>query len=151
MCYTALWYFPVLIVAGGIITVIWDLFLHRKVTAYKARRAAKKQQAQSGQTRTDHATEEAANEPLELPERNGTKSGHVASSSSNDGGVQRRHAPQAPTITQAVPETNPDAVVDPDRTDVKSYAIPIPVGLTIIAVFFGECHASATSEFADLR
>lgn len=35
LCYTALWYFPVLMTACGIITIIWDLYLRHAVFRFK--------------------------------------------------------------------------------------------------------------------
>lgn len=37
LCYSALWYFPVLVVAGGIATAMWDLWLAEQVSILKRR------------------------------------------------------------------------------------------------------------------
>lgn len=140
MCYTALWYFPTLIVAGGIVTVAWDLWLHRRVSWFRANRAARKRQAQRAATSSDPAAEEAGSESVELPSRNTSKPSPVTHSNDSTSAVQRRHPAQAASSVQAA--SQPHASVaegDADRTDVKSYAIPVPIGLTIIALFFGEC------------
>lgn len=35
LCYTALWYFPVLMIAAGIVTIAWDLYVRRAVFRLK--------------------------------------------------------------------------------------------------------------------
>ena len=37
LCYNALWYFPALIVCGGVVSVLWDIWLMRWVGKMKAR------------------------------------------------------------------------------------------------------------------
>jgi hypothetical protein len=37
LCYNALWYFPVLMIAGGLVTVIWDLWIPRLLHKVKTR------------------------------------------------------------------------------------------------------------------
>jgi hypothetical protein len=141
LCYSALWYFPLLIVAGGIVTVAWDLWLQQRVSSWRARRAEKKRQADTVAVAPDPgAAEEATSQPIELPERTDGKPGPIVGSHENDGGIQRRHAAQASNQAQATQDSAPATVIDSDRTDVQSYAIPVPIGLTIIAVFFGQCH-----------
>ncbi|RMZ92558.1 hypothetical protein DV736_g222, partial [Chaetothyriales sp. CBS 134916] len=126
MCYSALWYFPILIVAGGIVTVIWDSWLRQQIGKARAKWVARRDRS------TPESARQEADESIELPER--------STRSNQDGisGVQRRHvAAQASTNFQPAPRTNDTApVAEVDRTDVKSYAIPIPIGLTIIAGFF---------------
>lgn len=36
LCYNALWYFPILMLAGGLVTVVWELWLARRVGKAKA-------------------------------------------------------------------------------------------------------------------
>jgi chromate transport protein ChrA len=45
LCYNALWYFPILIVIGGVTTVIWDTWLHQKIGKLRAGYAAKRRRA----------------------------------------------------------------------------------------------------------
>ncbi|KAF3045549.1 hypothetical protein E8E12_009701 [Didymella heteroderae] len=47
ICYNALWYFPVLIVFGGIITVLWDIWLAQKVGKARAKWEAKRRRARN--------------------------------------------------------------------------------------------------------
>jgi chromate transport protein ChrA len=42
LCYSALWYFPVLVLIGGVAAVIWDLFLSRAIGRSRAKRQQKR-------------------------------------------------------------------------------------------------------------
>jgi chromate transport protein ChrA len=42
LCYSALWYFPVLVLIGGVTAVIWDLFLSRAIGRFRAKRQQKR-------------------------------------------------------------------------------------------------------------
>jgi chromate transport protein ChrA len=42
LCYSALWYFPVLVLIGGVAAVIWDLFLSRTIGRFLAKRQQKR-------------------------------------------------------------------------------------------------------------
>ncbi|KAK6387464.1 hypothetical protein LTS17_000733 [Exophiala oligosperma] len=129
LCYTALWYFPALIIAGGIATVIWDLWLRQQIRKLKAKRAAKKREQSQPPEPPEPASVEA-NEPTNIPESN-TQPRQQGS------GVQRRHAVQTSSHTVPGPKTEaPQRTEEVDRTDMKSYAIPVIIGLTIIAAFF---------------
>jgi chromate transport protein ChrA len=46
MCYSALWYFPVLMVGGGISTVVWDLWARNFVGKLKIRWRRRRPQAE---------------------------------------------------------------------------------------------------------
>src|SRR5262245_41096220 len=45
LCFTALWYFPVLITTGGVATVVWDLWLRQKIGKLRVQRARKRNSA----------------------------------------------------------------------------------------------------------
>lgn len=73
-----------------------------------------------------------ANEPSNLPEGNSTPSQQST-------GVQRRHAAHIVSHIRSGPKTEaPQRTEEANRKDKKSYAIPVKIGLTIIAVFFGK-------------
>jgi len=130
LCYTALWYFPVLIVAGGIATVIWDLWLGQCIRQVRAEIAARKH----SRSRQNQPSRPEADDSIELPENNNGPD-------ENAGSAQRRH-PATSTSDNPVASLNDDnhthTIHDVDATDMQSYAIPIPVGLAIIAGFFGQ-------------
>lgn len=43
LCYSALWYFPLLVMIGGISTAIWDLWLGKRIRRIRQKRARKRQ------------------------------------------------------------------------------------------------------------
>lgn len=45
LCYSALWYFPVLIVSGGLVNVVWDLWLGRRVRMLQQAREDRRRRA----------------------------------------------------------------------------------------------------------
>ena len=47
LCYNALWYFPVLMVGGGISTVVWDLWAKKIVEKLKIRWRRRRPQAEN--------------------------------------------------------------------------------------------------------
>ena len=47
MCYNKLWYFPELIVIGGMTTVFWDIWLRRELGRIRARYTAKRRRART--------------------------------------------------------------------------------------------------------
>jgi chromate transport protein ChrA len=47
LCYNALWYFPVLILIGGLVTVFWDIWLRQKVGKLRAGYAAKRRRSRN--------------------------------------------------------------------------------------------------------
>lgn len=123
-----MWYFPILILTGGIVTVIWDLWLKQQIGKARAKWVARKRDRSAP---PELVTEEA-DASVELTERN-------TSSKQDTNGVQRRHAAQRSPNPEEAPRTDgPDV----DRTDVKSYAIPVPTGLTILVAFCGISHVT---------
>jgi hypothetical protein len=47
LCYKALWYFPVLILIGGVATIIWDVWLQQKVGKLRAKWETKRTRARN--------------------------------------------------------------------------------------------------------
>ncbi|KAF2274979.1 chromate transporter family protein [Westerdykella ornata] len=139
LCYNALWYFPVLIVIGGIVTVIWDTWLRQQVDKFKAKRERKRREA----TSTERTAEEI--QPIEMVGREGsTREGAE--------GLQRRTpAPgekegvsgrNTPNNNGAVSTETRDSVsgsetsAAPAVADMNTHAISIKVGISIIIAFF---------------
>lgn len=127
LCYNALWYFPLLMAIGGITTVVWDLWMRATVGRIKAGFERRKK----GKQREE---EEHTTAPVQLEERAPEASGVQRNS-----GVSHR-------INVAVPAGQPVAGLSgeitcgdsaPQTIDMVSHAIPVKVGLAIIAAFFG--------------
>jgi chromate transport protein ChrA len=47
ICYNALWFFPVLIAIGGLVTVVWDVWLRQKVGKLRAGYVAKRRRSRN--------------------------------------------------------------------------------------------------------
>ena len=147
MCYNALWYFPVLMVIGGVTAVVWDLWAHQQVGKMRAKMARKKNSNELGD-----AEQNSVAEPVELQHQNFDDK-KTDASTSGQSGLQRRSvqnsstrpsteisAPAQPTVdatSTGVPDGNKDNNVTVAAADTVTHAIPIKVGLSIIVVFFG--------------
>lgn len=131
--YNALWYFPLLMTIGGILTIFWDLWGRAKFGRMRARFSRR-----------------SRNEQREAEESTATASSAVPLETRNparDGGLQRRVAGHAEASGAAVaPKTGgsgeeivPDAeeTPQPRGIDTISYAIPVKVGILIIIGFLG--------------
>jgi hypothetical protein len=67
LCYNALWYFPILILIGGVATVLWDVWLQQQVGRLRSNWEAKRRQA----ARNEGGDAEGANasQSISLDER----------------------------------------------------------------------------------
>ncbi|EXJ70985.1 uncharacterized protein A1O5_05978 [Cladophialophora psammophila CBS 110553] len=128
LCYTALWYFPVLILVGGLMTTLWDMWLQQQVGKAKAKWKRRQREG------SDEAEipEENAPEPIELTERNVDDNNGLS--------LQRRNVGQPGQTRQGKLENEqslrrltPENI---DQTDTKSHAIRISTGLGLIIAFF---------------
>lgn len=125
LCYNALWYFPLLMAIGGTTTVVWDLWMRATVGRIKAgfeRRKKNKQREEE---------EEHTQAPVELEERASEASG----AERNPGMSHRAPAPVQPVDASdrkiAAVDTTTQTI------DMVPHAIPVKVGIAIIATFFG--------------
>ena len=129
ICYNGLWYFPVLIFSGGIVTSIWDTRLRQHVACLRRRLNERR-------SRREPAAEEAGNDAVQSIEL--TSPAREASST-----VQRRVAGTETPLVDAPPSGQGETsnlravVVDAPSTDMRSHGVSIPIGLWIIGIFFG--------------
>ncbi|KAJ9634218.1 hypothetical protein H2199_009102 [Coniosporium tulheliwenetii] len=135
LCYNALWYFPALMLIGGIVTVIWDIWLRQQIGKMQARRRRKKSNPER------EAEESGATNAIPLEERNPSPNGPqkrtVASSAAMPAVGPKDTVPSAPSSHGTPPATPPpETAMDEPHTDVASHGISIKVGLTIIVAFF---------------
>jgi chromate transport protein ChrA len=144
LCYNALWYFPVLIVAGGVVCVGWDIWAERKVERIRARWRRRKADREE---RVEEASGDAGGQHVEGIEMTGV----VGPEGQN---LQRRpvssrqsgsdkHAARAETAS----ESDADRRQSRDRgildtaagtADPQFYGINISTGIGLIAITFGE-------------
>jgi hypothetical protein len=47
LCYNALWFFPVLILIGGVVTVLWDVWIQQSIGKMRANWTAKRRRAKN--------------------------------------------------------------------------------------------------------
>jgi hypothetical protein len=147
MCFNALWYFPVLMVIGGITAVIWDLWAHQQVRRAQARLAKRK-----SSNNVEDSEQNETGVTIEL-QRQIFDDKKLEAGTSGQDGLQRRSVqtslagPSTEISSPARPEieANITSVREPKlngnetiaAADTVTYAIPVKVGLSIIVVFFG--------------
>ncbi|KAF1955917.1 hypothetical protein CC80DRAFT_594089 [Byssothecium circinans] len=125
LCYNALWYFPLLMLLGGLATVIWDGWLSQKLGMVKTKLKRRKRNPEG------MAEETGATESVPLEERiegqNGIQRRSVTTGSQKSG-----HSREAPLQTLA-----DSAQPQPDRTeDPSDHAIRIRIGIALVILFF---------------
>jgi chromate transport protein ChrA len=126
LCYSALWYFPVLVVIGGVAAVIWDLFLSRAIGRF----LAKRQQKRINQQRVVEENQQTATNSIPLQDMSTTQ----ASSSQ-----QRRTATPIPQTTKLA-TSNAEAVQRsiaevPESSD-HTYSFTLWQSIAIVVIFF---------------
>ncbi|KAJ4991708.1 chromate transporter [Stagonosporopsis vannaccii] len=65
LCYNALWYFPILILTGGVATVFWDVWLQQRIGKLRARWEAKRRRAARDEGGDAEGVNASQNIPLE--------------------------------------------------------------------------------------
>ncbi|CAA7259606.1 unnamed protein product [Cyclocybe aegerita] len=123
LCYNALWYFPMLLIAGGAVTVWWDLYGQPWIRRLRNRRSRRRSSA---------PPEPENGRQNEIPMQEIKEEVRRVETS----GPQRR---QAASVVGAVPHTEEDVsapTVQPSHFDISAHRIPVKIGLIIILVFF---------------
>jgi chromate transport protein ChrA len=133
LCYNALWYFPVLIVAGGATTVLWDIRLHQKIRKMKASYQAKRRRARNEQGDAEEVSATTQTIPVELTRPEAVKR-RPAGGSLTDRIVPeqeeagRSRAGEHPNVSDTKHTVTPVA-------DVKTHNISVKVGVSLIVGF----------------
>lgn len=125
LCYNALWYFPVLMVIGGIAIALWDGWMSSQVLRGK--------RAWRNRHHRPTEPEEANSSNLEL------QAASAALAEQNDG-VRSRKTNQAGNSSQApVPaaESTRSTETEASQLPVYQYRVSIRTGLIIMVAFFG--------------
>jgi hypothetical protein len=140
LCYNSLWYFPTIVVIGGLITVLWDCYLRQKVGKLRAKWRQRKHRDEQGEAERNGAdTSEPAPIPLE-PQATITESEAMK----RHNGLRSNEGERPASIT-ASNHTSPRD--DGQRSqgeeittapDFVSHKVPVKVGLLIILAFFCE-------------
>lgn len=125
LCYSALWYFPLLIVLGGLSVVVWDGWMSqyiRKTRAKWRRRNSHPEEARQ---------ENGAPNEMELQVQQDSQ---MRSTPSNQGTVRSRKAGQAASLPETVSDAQTESLEVNSSLD---HIIRIRVGVTVCVVFFG--------------
>lgn len=127
LCYNALWYFPVLMVGGGLTIAVWDGWLYSQVQRAKsAWRNRHNRPADSEEANTSSVEMESV-QPGEA-ERSETVRARKKGTSSN--------APSTLTQSPAAPSSSAQSIVS-EESQSPNYVIRIRTGIAIAAAFFG--------------
>ncbi|EON69537.1 hypothetical protein W97_08797 [Coniosporium apollinis CBS 100218] len=133
LCYNALWYFPAIILIGGLATVTWDCWLRQRIGKFQA----KLKQTRSNPQR--EAEESTATDSIPLEEQTSASDGvqkRAAASlgkAHTSGGIT---VPLASSSNKMPPVDQPVSTGEQLHTDMNSHAIRVKWGLLIVMAFF---------------
>jgi chromate transport protein ChrA len=128
MCYNALWYFPVLIVISGIITVVWDMWLRGWISRYRHWRDKRRRQASSPTPQEpSHSALPREGELVNSQEGPQPRQGHRPS---EDIELEERK-PEGSASVKSVPSSSKTM-----KRNISGHGIPVKIGLGLIAIFF---------------
>lgn len=150
LCYNALWYYPVLVISGGIATMVWDYWLGREIRKLKQtwetrRRNAADQAANAEHdgTETDlqHESETRLSEThsVELRVSEPAKGLHADTNiTQRRQGQAEQLANTAPSSSTTPPEqtpTSPATQQNQSTPDESYFGVSVTTSLSILAVF----------------
>lgn len=118
VCYSALWYFPVLMVSGGLATLVWNGHLKPGIEKYQAHRRR--------HASLEGVTEQAA-QSASIPLEAITTAAKVE---------QRRNVASSSTQPVSQESSTQEPIA---RSPVKDHTIRVRAGICVILLFFGEC------------
>lgn len=139
LCYNALWYFPILILIGGVATIIWDVWLQQMVGKMRAKWEAKRRRARNegGDAEgfntspsiplKEHAQAAPAKLTQRKPQAEGSK-GHAS--------TEQDPAGQHPFANGSACEGAESAESAP-VADTETHNISVKMGISLILGFLG--------------
>jgi hypothetical protein len=144
LCYTALWYFPVLMVIGGVTSALWDLWLQRVcaglINSFKKRRyddqilVEENAAATSSET---HMQDDKAASSTDGDATKGAEGQEVEASSSQKLDTHDEITSEKKPSDEEV-KMNKKDLTDSKALDTRGHDIPMKVGIAIIILFFGK-------------
>lgn len=139
ICYNALWYFPVLIVVGGLTTVLWDIWLAQRVGKAKAKWEAKRRRARNEAGDAEETNASQAVQAIELRvQRPEAMKRRTQTGSSTDRIVSERGALQ-PDRSSSIRSAEFEApAVTPPVDEAGTHTISVKLGISLIVGFLGE-------------
>ena len=139
LCYNALWYFPVLMVGGGLTTVVWDLWARSFVAKLRIRWRRRRPQPEISEMTS-------ADLPLDVRVRHNEGGDQVSRRSivslkSATGSVQPRQHGASAGVDPRTDEDNPtdERVSERSCPEVVSnvHTVPAKIGFAVVILFLG--------------
>ncbi|PPQ77389.1 hypothetical protein CVT25_010971 [Psilocybe cyanescens] len=130
MCYNALWYFPVLLVLGGSLTLVWDFWGQRWTIRWKARSRFRRRSSSTPELEIGLETDGIPMEDIQQEHND------IGSSSSH-----RRQIASLPAATTDATETSifpgqeQTSASRALQTELSGHTIPLKIGSTVIGIF----------------
>lgn len=133
LCYSALWYFPVLMLSGGLATALWDGWLYQQIArAKRAWRDRNRQPEPEGDTPSLRDTEPAS-----------------ARDSGQETGTEMLRMRKYGTGTSSQSPANTPDTVEREEPPSQDHIIRTRVGAVILVFFFGLSHLEAQNKIMD--
>lgn len=124
LCYTALWYFPALVGIGGVVAVVWDLYLSRAIGRFRAKR----QQRRINQQRVAEESSSTTTTSIPLRDMSSTQ----ASTSRRTATLQEQPTKQLTTNAEAA-EPNMEEIPESQN---YTYTLSLWQSILIFFLFF---------------
>ena len=139
LCYNSLWYFPLLMLIGGFVCVVWDGFVSQMIGKTIARLKRKRRNLEAATEETGTVENVAVEMPLTLAsiQKRPAAATLRRSSSSHSG---------QPASLQEIPE-NATPLHRTLAEDSLQHVIKVRVGITIIIFFFSRFPGTSESHF----
>jgi hypothetical protein len=132
LCYTALWYFPVIMAAGGSAAAIWDEVLSQPAVKILNKFNKKKPDSEALDKKDATATVTAAGDTGENNrDMDSEQENHHSGRDEINTVEQDVHTRE----TRSIERANPRSSINTTNSTIP-YAIPLKIGVTIIIVFF---------------
>lgn len=143
LCYNALWYFPVLIIISGVVTVLWDCWVRALLARFLQRRRAKKDSIEStphvergfGDGELASTNSKTTNTATDGPHRRP----RVGRSSSVEIELEDRHSDKtsSPAVENASGTSRPSTPTPrPSPHSISGHGIAVRIGILLIVLFF---------------
>lgn len=142
VCYNALWYFPILMVAGGLASVIWDGWMAQQVRRLKLtwqRRHSRPAEPEEAAIPPD-VDGETPSVPVELQEVSGNSQASNAEDPQQTASVRSRKvtpANETRTPRTLAPTSASSARTGGEGQPSASHSIRIRIGVLMLVLFFG--------------
>jgi hypothetical protein len=140
LCYTALWYFPVLMIIGGIAEVVWDGWLHQislvLLDRVKKRKTNREALAEEN-TAAEMLVQQSRDEHIALREPSNAAAGTNDIEVITDNPKPASVSPAAEDGNETVTRSNASPEI---QSKSNSHIISVKVGILIIVVFFSKFH-----------